>query len=340
MTNGVVSVEPQEEIPSNGLSNRMVFTGEVAVVKEETKGATCSMVDQKLSSMPPKTGYTETSLGETSDKNDVMNIQISNIQGASSFQNGFNDEATKTGDQIENHLNKLPSSDELQLSHDYGIQENLPVAEEYCDGQLMKRTITQREMYPERTELRSPINQSSFHPLPVYQMSSNGTMPSPQFDTQNDCPEIGSSSHGQMDTNVVAPPNMSSHTTVPLHHMDTQEEITASQIGDIQRDTRYQTPNYQPQISFLHGGHNSHESFNMPTFNEKQIYDAGLNRDRKVSYQCCQCCCHSPTQNEPYYVPPLSLERPSVIMVPVSWSNIASGTSHVPLKVRIRLGLF
>ena len=471
MTNGFV--EPQEEIPSNGTSNQIVFTGEVSVVKEERKDATCSMVGQKLSPSPPKPDYPETSLGETNNQNDAINIKISNIQGASSFQNGFKNVKIKTGDQLKNQLNDLPSSDELQSSFDYRTHVNLPVAHKYRGGPLGKHTITQKEMYPERTELRSPINQSifhplpvhqisangmplhqklsplppksgytessrgeisdqtdlmniqisniqgassfqngfkngtiktgdqfqnwlnklpasvelqsrfdyrthenmpmaqehrngqlakqtisqkelylegtelrspidqsSFHPLPIYQMSTNGTMPSYQFHTQIDSSEIGSSCRGQLDANVVAPPNISSQTTVPLHHIDTQEKITASQKGDIQKDTRYQAPNYQPEISFLYGGHNSYESHNVPNFNEKEIYVAGPSRDRKASHQCCQCFCHSPMQKKPYYVPSVNLEnqRPSVIMVPVSWSNIASGTSHMPLKVRIRFG--
>ena len=340
MTNGFAKMKPQGQIPSNGTSNQMVFTDEVSVVKEQRKDATCSMVGQKLSPSPPMSGYTETSLGEINNQNDVMNIQISNIQGASSFQHSFKNETIKTGDQFQNWWNKLPFTDKLQSRFDFSTQENMPMAQEHRDGQPTKQTITQKEMYPEGTELRPPINQSSFHPLPVYQISSNGTLPCHQFDTQNDSTEIGSSCRGQMDTNVVAPPNISSHTTVPLHDMDTQEEITASQMGDMRIDTRYQAPNYQLQISFLHGSHNSNEFFNEPKFNEKQIYDPGPNCNRRTSYQCCQCCCRSPTQNEPYYVAPVSLEnqRPSVIMVPVSWSNIASGTSHMPFKVRIRLG--
>ena len=224
MTNGFAKMEPQREIPSNGTSNQMVFTGEVPVVKEERKDTTCSMVGQKLSPSPSKSGYPETLLGEINNQNDAINIQISNIRGASSFQNSFKNETMKKGDQLKNQLNKLPSSDELQLRFDYHTQDNLPMAQEHRDGPLGKHTVTQKEMYPEGTELSPPIDSSSFHPLPVYQMSSKGTMPSYQFYTQNDSPEIASFCRGQMDANVVAPPNMILHTTVPLHHMDTQEE--------------------------------------------------------------------------------------------------------------------
>ena len=176
MTNGFAKMKPQGQIPSNGTSNQMVFTDEVSV------DATCSMVSQKLSPSPSKSDYAETSLGETNNQNinDVMNIQISNIRGASSFQHSFKNKTIKTGDQFQNWLNKLPSSDELQSSFYCRTHENLPMAQEHRDRQLTRYAITQKEMYPEGTELRSPINQSSFHPLPVYQMSTNGTMPSHQ----------------------------------------------------------------------------------------------------------------------------------------------------------------
>ena len=46
-------------------------------------------------------------------------------------------------------------------------------------GNSRNAQLPKRSLYLEETELRPPINQSSFHPLPVYQISSNGTLPCP-----------------------------------------------------------------------------------------------------------------------------------------------------------------
>ena len=110
--------------------------------------------------------------------------------------------------------------------------------------------------------------------------------------------------------------------------------MAASQARLIEGEPRYQVRNYQPEVSESLAGQvvNSGESLR---FNQGPINDAGLNYPMNAIYKCCKCGCHSSGQSNPYYgLPPgLESQRPSVIMVPVNWNSIASGTSHMPLKV-------
>ena len=136
-------------------------------------------------------------------------------------------------------------------------------------------------------------------------------------------------------TDMVAPSDMS-YMTVPLYQRDTQEEMPASMVNNV----RYQPASYQVEVSSYHGVHTPHESLKVQQVHQRQIYDVGPAKGQRGS-TCCDCCCHSSPQSESYYLPTFGLEsqRPSVIMVPVSWNNTASGISHMPLKVRIYLGV-
>ena len=376
MANGCVKIEPPDETAYNGLSNQMVFTSELHAVKEEKKDTTCNAIGQKPMYLTQESSeYQLPSLEEISRQSDVFNIQITNIQGTLPGQNGFNDEIS-TSDQLKSHVNEPPirdeSNQEMQSSFDYGTQGKIKIAEQYRDGQLLQHMVTQENLYPEETEVRSPINQSSFHEsdssrntaeqektkmsqqLHFHQrVSPSGLSHHPYaescqtslsgFQTTNryafpdsyqqyrmisayHCgTQNGSSS--RIGTEMVASSNAMSHSTVPLHHLAVQDGLTTSQMGE---KVRYQTMPYHPEIRFL-SGHNSHESLQTQQFH--QSHDAGQHR----SPSSCHCCCHPPSENESCYSAVLGVEtqRPSVIMVPVSWNNSTSRISHVPWKVRI-----
>ena len=168
--------------------------------------------------------------------------------------------------------------------------------------------------------------------FPVYQMGNDKAMRANQFDTQNGTHETASSY--QTGISKVPSSNEILNENIPLYHVGTVKEMAASQARLIEGEPRYQVRNYQPEVSESLGGQvvNSGESLR---FNQGQINDAGLNYTMNAIYKCCKCGCHSSAQSNPYYgLPPgLESQRPSVIMVPVNWNSIASGTSHMPLKV-------
>jgi len=377
ITNGCVKVEIPVETPCNRASSQMLFPSEIHALKKEAAETPCSAVRQETISLPREAGYAVRSIEETSGQSDLLNIQITNVQGAPYNQNSSNDEVT--ANHIEDHANELSirggNNQEMQSNFDCGAHEKMAMG----NSQLFKHVDTQENVYPVDTDVRSPINESSFYngiplaataeqeretsrqlnshegvtsshlshhpytespqtPFSSFQMSNqyplpgkyqtDGAMAGYQLDAQ-------SVSSYQGDATVVIPSFMSSKGTVPLYHLAVQEEMTAPQVGD---DARYQVKNYQPEMSSYHVGHYPHESPTVRQFHQKQNYDEGPNRRRSTG-STCHCCCHSPSEGDSYFSPAFGLEnqRPSVIMVPVSWSSTTSGTSHVPLKVRGRL---
>ena len=376
MANGCVKIEPLDESLYNGPSNQMVLTSELPAVKEEKKDIPCNVVGQKPVYLPQESEYQLPSLEEISRQSDVFNIQITNIQGTLPNQNGFNDEITSN--QLKNHVNEPPTRDEsnqeMQSRFDYGTQGKMQIAEEYRDGHLLQHMVTEENLYPAENEVRSPINQSSFHDRDsLRKTAEQGNTKMPQqlnfhqrvspsglshhpyaessqtslsgFQTTNrytfpdgyqqygllsayHCgPQNGSSS--RIGTEMVASSNVMSNSTVPLHHLAVQDGLTTSQMGE---KVRYQAINYHPEIRF-HSGHNSHESLQAQQFHHH--HNAGPHAPRSAS--SCHCCCNQSSQNESCYSAVFGVEtqRPSVIMVPVSWNSSTSGISHVPWKVRI-----
>lgn len=266
------------------------------------------------------------------------------------------------------------SNQEMQSRFDYGTQGEMQIAEQYRDGQLLQHMVTDENSYPVETEVRSAINQSNFHDSDsLHKTAEQGKTKMPQqltfhqrvspsglshhpyeessqtslsgFQTTNRytfpdgyqqygllsayrCgPQNGSSS--RIGTEMVASSNVMSNSTVPLHHLAVHDGLTTSQMGE---KVRYQAMNYHPEIRF-HSGNNSHESLQAQQFH--QHHNSGPHAHRSAS--SCHCCCNQPSQNESCYSAVFGVEtqRPSVIMVPVSWNNSTSGISHVPWKVRI-----
>ena len=371
ITNDCVKVELPEEIsPHSGLSNQMVFTSEIPSVKEEKNDTPCSSVGHQIISLPQEPGYQGPSPEQINSQSDVLNIQIIRVEGTASNQNGSNDETA--GNQSENHLNELPTSDgsdhERESNFDYDNQEKIEMGEEYRDEQLYKRTFTEENIHPIGTEVKLAENQSSSYgrfasrdeverernlsyqrrlspgglshqpyaersqtslssfkmstryPLP-HENQQEREMPAYQFDDhQNNGPSY------RIGTTMVAPADVNSNSRVPLYHISVQGALAASQIGDNAR--LYQNMDYQPQIT--NPFHKSHTAQQLD-----QNYDVGP--DGRGSSSRCHCCCHSASQSESFCFPTSGVvtQRPSVIMIPVNWSNSTSGISHVPLKVTI-----
>ena len=369
ITNGCAKVELPEEISTHsGLKNQTVFTSEIPVVKEEKKDMPCSAVGDQIISLSHESGCQGPSLEEINSQSDVLNIQIIRVQGTASNENGSNDETT--GNQSENHMNELSTSDrsdhEMESNFYYDNQDKIQIGEEYRDEQLCKRTFTEKNMHPLETELKLPENQSSSYSsfplrdaagreknlphelyshqrvssaelshlpssessqasLASFKMSSQYPLPHQnQQEGEFDASQSGSSY--RIGTKMVAPADMTSNSTVPLYHLAVQGALAASQMGE---NTLYRAMDYQPQIMSLF-----HKSPKVQQLD--QNYDVGP--DGRSSSSRCHCCCHSPSQSESFCFPAsfgAVTQRPSVIMVPVTWSNSASGISHVPLKVMI-----
>ena len=204
----------------------------------------------------------------------------------------------------------------------------------YCHSRSSNEEVSGAENHPAggSTTVFSAFQANNESLFPVYQMGNDKAMRANQFDTQNGTQETASSY--QTGISKLPSSNEILNENVPLYHVGTVKEMAASQTRLIEGEPRYQVRNYQPEVSESLGGQvvNSGEFLR---FNQRQINDAGLNYNMNAIYKCCKCGCHSSAQSNPYYgLPPgLESQRPSVIMVPVNWNSIASGTSHMPLKV-------
>lgn len=320
---------PEDRLHCNGPRKQMVFTSKIPTVKEESPETPCSGIGHQTVLLAQKAGYQGASLEEMDNQSDVLNIQITNVQGTPSVQNGSEREVT--GNQLENVVSEPPTrhggNEEMQSNFEDVTQEKLPMEEEYHGEQQM---ITQENMYPVETEVQSkdqekempgklshrPYTESPQVSASSFQMNDQYHSPDGyKLDARMSAYQFGSSHQ------------MSSNSTVPLYHIAVQDELSTSLMGD---NARYQAASYQPEIRY-HAGHSSHESLKAQRFHQNQ--DVGPHRSSSTS--SCNCCCHSPSQSESFFLPTFGAEtqRPSVIMVPVSWSSTASGFSHVPLKV-------
>ena len=128
----------------------------------------------------------------------------------------------------------------------------------------------------------------------------------------------------------VPPPyfHMSSNGTVPLYHMDV---ASTAQAQDGQKNTSYQANCHPEMLKYY--DNNSFNDFQQgmpfwPTEKNNMVPNHHLT--------ACSCSCSCYAQSEAHHNGAFNLknQRPSVIMVPVSWSSHDSGISHLPLKVR------
>lgn len=160
----------------NGHSSEMISINGMPVVKTEKLSASCNTVSQETISLPQEIVYEVHSIGEINTEEDVLNIQISNVQGATSDQNVVKNELVtshhgqtknSTADderlalsQTASHVEKL-SDQEMQPRFEVDPNTKSPVAESFSDGQLSKSMMSQEERCPVETEVQSPVNQSS-----------------------------------------------------------------------------------------------------------------------------------------------------------------------------------
>lgn len=367
---------PEEISTHSGLKNQMVFTSEIPVVKEEKNDMPCSAVGHQIISLSQESGYQGPSLEEINSQSDVLNIQIIRVQGTASNENGSNDDTTgnQSENHMNEQSTSDGGDHKMESNFDYDNQEKVQIGEEYRDEQLCKRAFTEENMHPLETEVKLSENQSSSyssfplrdgagreknmhaheiyshqrvpsaglsHPpcpessqasLSSFKMSSQYPLPHqnqqegemPYFPRFNDS-QSGSSY--RLGTKMVAPVDMISNSTVPLYHISVQGALAASQMGE---NAPYRAMDYQPQIT---------NHFHKPPKVQPLDQNYDVRSDGRSSSSRCHCCCHSPSQSESFCFPAsfgAVTQRPSVIMVPVSWSNSASGISHVPLKVTIR----
>ena len=176
ITNGCPIKVETTQSSCNGHSSEMISINRMPVVKTEKLSSSCNTVSQETISLPQEIVYEVHSLGEINTEEDVLNIQISNVQGATSDQNAVKNELVTTNhgqiknsdaeeerlafNQTASHADKL-SDQEMQPRFEVDPNTKSPLAESFPDGQLSKNMMSQEERYPADTEVRSSVNQSS-----------------------------------------------------------------------------------------------------------------------------------------------------------------------------------
>ena len=327
-----------------------------------------NMVSRQTTSRPLTLTYPVPSRGDIYSKEDVMKIKISNVQGTPSDNKAlkaFDDDLTSSQCHMSPTRRDGRNQDAKSMAFrtNHGLQDKMPLPRQLCNEQL----VTQNGTYPVEEKVRStktdqssvsnmkPLtntaeqrdlarNRPSYkadmldqettistnqmnnqYQLPFYQMGAGEMMLAYQFDTRNGSPET--SPCNQTDTIMAYPPDlMNSHTTVPLHHMGAMEGKTRFQIEDVSKSTEI----YQPEMSSIISSYPFPDQKELQ-FRQNYLYRSATSLHKSAS--TCQCCCHAQRQSS--HNPAFGLEnrRPSVIMVPASWSNSTLVKSHAPLKV-------
>lgn len=242
----------------NGQSNGIISINGMPVLKAEKSETPCNTVDHHTISLPQESIY-EVALNPDED---VLSIQISNVQGATSDHNAVKDEliavshvqlenhAAKdevlTVNQIANHVEKL-GNEEVQSRFEVDPQTKIPLAERFPGGQQSKNMIIPEQRYPVETEVQSPVNQSNIHngePLPnaaeqqkelPFQLNSHEPeiVPSYHLNHQPDVSQMNNqypSSAYQMSTNG----------TISAYQVDTQGTLSSYQNGSPEIVSSYQ----------------------------------------------------------------------------------------------------
>ncbi|XP_020612458.1 uncharacterized protein LOC110050829 isoform X2 [Orbicella faveolata] len=244
------------------------------------------------------------------------------------------------------------SKDMITEKKRYQVDSDVPCSvnqSSILNGEPLTATTGIRKKLAPQINSREPEIFSSYHLSPqppaltqpsnylqssAYQMSTNGSISAYHVNSakalythpQNGDP-VSVSSH-QASASVTPPCfHMSSNGTVPLHHM---EEITTAQAQDGQKNTSHQA-NYHPGMSKYYD-YNSFNDFQQgmlfwPTEKHSMV------PNRHLIACSCSCSCYAQSESHHYDAFNPKNQRPSVIMVPVSWSSGDSGRSHLPLKV-------
>lgn len=395
-------------------NNQTISISETSVVRVEISEPLCNTVRHQTISLPRESIYEVRSRGKINTEEDVLSIQISNVQGATSDQNV--DKNKMPLNKRENHKEKL-TNQQMQSAFHVATQREIPLVKRFPGGQLMnanqiakhvdksgeirsrfevdpqtkfpytecfpgrrlsKDMITEKKRYQVDSDVRCPVNQSStlnrepltetteirkklapqlnshepemlssyhlspqppvisqssnHHPSSAYQMTTNGTIsayhvntPEALYTHQNGSPEIVSSH--QFSASVPPPSfHMSSNGTVPLYHMD---ETTTAQAQDGEKNASYQA-NYHPGMSKYYDNNSFNDFQQGMPFWQTEAHNMVPNHHMTA----CSCSCYGQNESHQYAAFNPKNQRPSVIMVPVSWSSGDSGISHLPLKVK------
>lgn len=177
----------------------------------------------------------------------------------------------------------------------------------------------------------------------LYQNGTPDSVSSPQVSTNMAAQSVHMTSHATVplyhiqektptsqNSTDMAPPlvYLNSHITVPLHHL---EEKPLSQTGEGKNSASFKA-NYHAGMSKYYGDYSIQDLQRGMPFWQTEIRD--VVPDVQRSEGSCQCCCHGQTESPRLLDFDPKSQRPSVIMVPVSWSSSDSGTSHLPLQVK------
>lgn len=399
ITNGCATTET----PETGQHNQKISTFEMPVFKMEISEPSSNTARcQQTISLSQESIYDVRSLRETNvTEDDVLKIQITNVQGASSDKNIENPNGIPFN-QKENQVNNISNR---QMQSTFHIQGKSPLPERVPRRQLSK--IIPEKKFLLETEARSSVNQSNVHsgkplseaglqkylPLQInsdesnlvpsrhlrdlpdirqmssqfpsaeyptnramsdYQVDTPGTLStyqngtadsvsSPRVSTNMAVQSVHMTSHAtvplyhiqektptsQNSTNM-APPlvYLNSHVTVPLHHL---EGKPLSQTGDGENSASFKANNHAG-MSKYYGDYSIQDLQRGMSFWQTEIRD--VVPDVQSNESSCNCCCHGQTESPRLSDFDPKNQRPSVIMVPVSWSSSDSGTSHLPLKVK------
>ena len=388
------------KVPENKTNhNQTISIAETSFVRVEISEPMCSTVRHQTISLPRESIYEVRSCGKITTDEDVLNIQISNVQGA--------DQATnKVLLPKENHTDKLRNQ-QIQPALHVATQREVPLVKRFPGGELMnfnqiakhvdksrerecfadrrlsKDMITENKRYQGRVDsnMSCSANQSSIlngeqltdtagirkklppklnfhepeiassyylspqapatsqqsnhHKSSAYQMDTNGTVSACHVNTTNALythPQHGgpASVSSHQVSGSMPPPYfyMSSNSTVPLYHMD---ETTAAQAQDGETNASYQA-NYRPEMPkyFDNNAFNAYHQ-GMPYWSTEK-HDMASNNQMTACN--CSCSCYGKSGSHHCDAINPKNQRPSVIMVPVSWSSGDSGISHLPLKVK------
>lgn len=176
ITNGCPIKVESVQSSCNGHSSEVISINGISVVKTEKLSSPCNTVSQETILLPQEIVYEVPSLGEINTEEDVLNIQISNVQGATSDQNVVKNEPVVSNyGQMKNSAvederlafnqtaSQVDKSSDQKTQPRFEVDPNTksPLAESIPDGQLSKNMISQEERYPVETEVRASVNQSS-----------------------------------------------------------------------------------------------------------------------------------------------------------------------------------
>lgn len=340
------------EIPENGHCNQIISTCEMPVVKVEISEAQSNTISHQTISMSRESIQEIPLLRDVNTQEDILNIQISNVQGAMCDQIVENNVMPVY--QIENPVDGLTSQGEQSPTFDFVNQDKVSAVGHFHEEKPPDHLISHENGFTTEVDIPSQVNNSPVYDretlnkiekeekeIPIQQhnpserahcyqqnhhTSSNSAH---QLDSQGSFYKNGTSeksTSNQMDTNG-SPSSASLKSTVPLYHF---EEVTTPQTGDWAKDKNNEIKYYNGMPMYPRG-------YSFQEFQQRIPVWPTESRDLVPNNQKarnCNCCCHG--QNIPsrqYPAADLKNPRPSVIMVPVGWSSNDPGMSHLPLEV-------